>query len=839
MKVLAEFTARWTVCWMTTYTFEPPFLETVLARRLGEPPLNTVVLADQDRLSRTWAGIGPGERWSIRGAGRTYLIRGVALPAGVFHPKTILLANDREGVLLVGSGNVGFGGFDNGKEIYCRFHSEQDGPAFASWREWMNELVAFVDEPLLRLRWGALLGQLRWLPSDTTGSPFITNWRSPILGQFLRMAGRAGATVPIDELHFEAPFFDSELTALSALIEGSQPRKIVGYFGLPTSVDGAKLVGLLDSGGRPYQVFAVEPEAFVHAKLFGLLDGDNATVLSGSANASSPALLKTALTGNAEAGVVWQMASADARALLFPPDSTMTPLGIESMHQFEFKRSSEVALPRTRLIAATLGYDGRITVAARPDPGSAFLTDGSIRVGIRGGTSVETLGDQIPDLVWLEDTSGERLSNSVPLDIRADLEATLRSRDPGPDRPREMEAMDMNHPLGRLMAGLNSLGLFDIEDTPAGRHAQAGEVDEGEVDDTFWERLLRDGLDADPRSAGYHRFGSRVFADDELLWLLEEMLHRAPSPTVLRLIDGTQVERPPSDGPGEPKVGLRAYNVLVRWSLALTDNRVSRRYGETAQVRHYSALLSAIAEIWPQGWIKRDRLVKLLGVLFGAFIRRERATGYLGGMTEDERAPALAALAETPAPEVAAALAYAALRDAGTDAFFEWQPFLIPGVAWGVFRPSAAAASLASSLVGSAVTEDALSARLDFVASYTDDDHWCERISALLGTGHVKIDRVAHPLYGVEVSAQGLGNVLTDPRAVALARAALSYRRGAGVRLRADGAIVAIALGRPIFAAVSGREFSSIEPVNADKLEALVAEGSAFGSLLVEEAAAS
>jgi hypothetical protein len=179
------------------------------------------------------------------------------------------------------------------------------------------------------------------------------------------------------------------------------------------------------------------------------------------------------------------------------------------------------------------------------------------------------------------------------------------------------------------------------------------------------------------------------------------------------------------------------------------------------------------------------------------------------------------------------------LRDAGTDAFFEWQPFLIPGVAWGVFRPSAAAASLASSLVGSAVTEDALSARLDFVASYTDDDHWCERISALLGTGHVKIDRVAHPLYGVEVSAQGLGNVLTDPRAVALARAALSYRRGAGVRLRADGAIVAIALGRPIFAAVSGREFSSIEPVNADKLEALVAEGSAFGSLLVEEAAAS
>jgi hypothetical protein len=839
MKVLGEFMARWTVCWMTTYTFEPPFLDTVLARRLGEPPLNIVVLADQDRLSRTWASIGPGERWSIRGAGRTYLIRGVALPAGVFHPKTILLANDREGVLLVGSGNVGFGGLDSGKEIYCRFHSAQDGPAFAAWREWMADVVAFVDEPLLRLRWGVLLGQLRWLPSDATGSRFITNWRRPILEQFLGMAGRPAATAPIDELHFEAPFFDSELTALSALIDGSQPRKIVGYFGVPTSVNGAKLGGLLESSGRPYQVFAFEPQAFVHAKLFGLLEGDNATVLSGSANASAPALLKTALTGNAEAGVVWQMAAADARALFVPPDSTMAPLGMASMHQFEFKRSSEAAVPKVRLIAATLGNDRRVTVAARPDPGSAFLTYGSNRLAIEAGVSVETMGDQIPDLVWLEDSTGERLSNSVPLDIRAELEAALRSRDPGPDRPREMEAMDMGHPLGRLMAGLNSLGLFDVDDTPAGRHAQAGEADEGEVDPTFWERLLRDGLDADPRSAGYHRFGSRVFADDELLWLLEEMLHRAPSPTVLRLIDGTQVERLPSEGPGEPKVGLRAYNVLVRWSLALTDNRVSNWYGETAQVRHYCALLGAIAEIWPQGWIQRDRLGKLLGVLFGAFIKRERSTGYLGGMTEAERAAALAALVETAAPEVAAALAYAVMRDTGTDTFFEWQPFLVPGLAWGVLRPSAAAATLASSLIGSAVTADALSARLDFVTSYTDDDHWCERISAELGTGLVKIGKVAHPLYGVEVSAQGLGNVLADPRAVALARAALSYRRGSGVRLRADGAIVAVALGRPIYAAVSGREFSSIEPINADKLEALVAEGSGFGSLLVDEAAAS
>lgn len=326
MRVLADFSARWTICWVTTYTFEPAFFDTFMARRLGDPPLNVVVLADQDRLARTWHDIGPGERWSIRGANRSYLIRGVSLPAGVFHPKTILLANDREGVLLVGSGNLGFDGLDRGNEVYCRFHSTNpdDLAAFGAWREWVNDIVAFVDEPMLRMRWGALLGPLRWLPSDATDSRFIANWRRPLLEQLVD-----GPLSPAEELHYAAPFFDADLTALSALVGATRPGKIVGYFGQPTSVNGRKLATTLEALGRPHEEFLVNPPAFVHAKLFAVIDQDEAAVLSGSANASAPALLRTALTGNAEAGVITRMDAASARALFVPLDRSLAPLGLE------------------------------------------------------------------------------------------------------------------------------------------------------------------------------------------------------------------------------------------------------------------------------------------------------------------------------------------------------------------------------------------------------------------------------------------------------------------------------------------------------------------------------
>jgi hypothetical protein len=59
------------------------------------------------------------------------------------------------------------------------------------------------------------------------------------------------------------------------------------------------------------------------------------------------------------------------------------------------------------------------------------------------------------------------------------------------------------------------------------------------------------------------------------------------------------------------------------------------------------------------------------------------------------------------------------------------------------------------------------------------------------------------------------------------------------VRLRVDASPITVAYGRPIYAMIAGRTFSSIGKAGDHLLETLVAEGAGFGSILEEEAAAS
>ena len=132
MKIAERFRPSATVCWMTTYTFDPAFFEAFLLRRLGESPLNVVVLADFGRLGHQWQQIGNEERRWIRRANRGYLLRGIHPSDGAFHAKTILMGNQRGGQLLVGSGNIGLSGIENGREVYSAFDStlESDGGSF-------------------------------------------------------------------------------------------------------------------------------------------------------------------------------------------------------------------------------------------------------------------------------------------------------------------------------------------------------------------------------------------------------------------------------------------------------------------------------------------------------------------------------------------------------------------------------------------------------------------------------------------------------------------------------------------------------------------------------------
>ena len=188
MRLINSFGSQWSVCWITTYTFDPGYFETFLLRRLGDPPLNATVLVDAQRLAAAWQGIDPAESWRIRRANRDYLVRGVPVSAGAFHAKTILLGNGRAGRLLVGSGNVTLGGLDHGSEVFSCFDwpNESDGQVFGSWKTWMDGIVMSSADVQVRARWGDLLGRLPWLP-QSSGGRFVTNARRPLLDQLVEI----------------------------------------------------------------------------------------------------------------------------------------------------------------------------------------------------------------------------------------------------------------------------------------------------------------------------------------------------------------------------------------------------------------------------------------------------------------------------------------------------------------------------------------------------------------------------------------------------------------------------------------------------------------------------
>ena len=165
MRIAADITARWSICWAATYTFEPAFFESFLLKRLGDPPINAVVVADFNKLSQLWQTLDPSES-SLRTTNRRYLVRGAEIRGGAFHPKTLLLANKDSGILFVGSGNLGLGGVEQGREVFARFDSRRpaDLPVFKSWRAWMSDVVTLVNDAALRSRFADLVAHsvARW-----------------------------------------------------------------------------------------------------------------------------------------------------------------------------------------------------------------------------------------------------------------------------------------------------------------------------------------------------------------------------------------------------------------------------------------------------------------------------------------------------------------------------------------------------------------------------------------------------------------------------------------------------------------------------------------------------
>ena len=293
--------APWKRAAFTTYALSLSFFEAVLLDRLlrggGREAL---ILADPEGIR---AGLS---EQGARRAGRDYEIEPIACTTGVFHPKLSVLIGDADAHLLVGSGNLTFGGWGGNLEAVDHLHPSFAADAIADAADFFD-LITLADNIVTdaAAECAALAAALRGSigAARRTGLiRFVHTVGGSIAADIERFAGELGGATRLTAI---SPFYDATgagLVALANALGCDDVRAhvhpwgaVAGRGALPWPFDTrAKLkpVDLADHYGRDRRL--------LHAKVFEIVCRRGRLLVSGSANATRSALY----AGNVEACVV-------------------------------------------------------------------------------------------------------------------------------------------------------------------------------------------------------------------------------------------------------------------------------------------------------------------------------------------------------------------------------------------------------------------------------------------------------------------------------------------------------------------------------------------------------
>ena len=124
-----------------THNIDFVFIQLVVLpalRRCGRPTFT--VFADSQCATETFGYQAP----VLVGLGTRYRVVPVTMEPGFrFHPKALFLSSPERATLLVGSGNLTFGGWRENAEIWIRFDSAKDSTApFAAFRAYLTDLLS-------------------------------------------------------------------------------------------------------------------------------------------------------------------------------------------------------------------------------------------------------------------------------------------------------------------------------------------------------------------------------------------------------------------------------------------------------------------------------------------------------------------------------------------------------------------------------------------------------------------------------------------------------------------------------------------------------------------------
>lgn len=216
---------KWEQALFTTYALSLTFFEThILKAGLTRNGCQSIwVVADVDGYQQSLT-----ERQSAR-VGQEYHLVPVALPDGVFHPKCIYLSGPSGDVLLVGSGNLTFGGFGRNVEAVEALTAAQHPAAFHSFGQYLQSLASRKNFLNPEPRWLSIFSELAFKASRGVTTPpaegphFLHCVTSPIADQ---LADRFAAAGGASRLRILSPFYDPDARAVRDLAAKADCKQV-------------------------------------------------------------------------------------------------------------------------------------------------------------------------------------------------------------------------------------------------------------------------------------------------------------------------------------------------------------------------------------------------------------------------------------------------------------------------------------------------------------------------------------------------------------------------------------------------------------------------------------
>jgi hypothetical protein len=360
LEIITE--GKWDHALFTTYALSLSFYETQLHKlglaQRGCRDIRIVADADGYQLSLS-------ERQSHR-VGNESRLTPTALPNGVFHPKIVWLAGKELDVVLLGSGNLTFGGF--GKNVECLevIRSDQ-APVFfnqlgAMMSAWSSrDDLRFPESSWLEF-WAerAQKAGSADVTADAT-TPVLIHSTQESIGE--QIAARVRNHGRVSEVRSLSPYYDHDAGGILSYAESIlSPGLTVGL--LPGRENGATFPfgRSRSSSCRPTAAVFSAPEdgRHLHAKVLEICMEDGSIFLvTGSVNATRKSLTTS---DNIETAVLRHYPDATQCPFLWEPCSIPV-----SFRTSEFKKAG---LGSRVLVSGRLTGEGRIegTLISQKDP---------------------------------------------------------------------------------------------------------------------------------------------------------------------------------------------------------------------------------------------------------------------------------------------------------------------------------------------------------------------------------------------------------------------------------------------------------------------------------------